>query len=63
VEGGRYFLGDIVEIERIDIYDFKVTISEIEFKVIRKITDESGHSIEHELGRIICIGLDEVTNS
>lgn len=51
-----------MKVERKDLFDFSVTLSEVEFNAVKDSTDESDKSIEQQLEWIIRIGLDETTN-
>lgn len=58
VDGGRFFIGDIVEVKRIDVFDFKVNISDADFNQLSAIADNLRVSIEVAFALIIANGID-----
>lgn len=58
VDGGRFFRGSVVKVERIDLYDYRVILAEQEFQSIKRIADDLGLSMEHALHIVIEKGID-----
>lgn len=59
MEGGQFFRGDVVEIERIDVYDFKTVISEKEFHQLALLADKLSVTIEQAFAEIVGMGFTD----
>ena len=59
MDGGQIKGGVVVEVERIDVYDFKVVVSEKEFHQIALLADKLGVTFEQALAEVIGIGFVE----
>ncbi len=47
MDGGQFFRGVVMEVSRIELYDFKIVLTEREFSEIRDISDWLKCSIEN----------------
>ncbi len=47
-----------MKVERLDVYDFKVVFTELEFNDIKVISDKSGKSVENILTGVLKWGLN-----
>jgi len=59
VDGGRFFRGEVVKVERIDLYDFKVILAESSFEAVKRIAEHLNITIERAFALIIANGIDE----
>ena len=56
-DGGQFFRGDVMEVKRIEIYDFKLALSGNDFTVLRDISDLLSCSVENAIIAIYLRGL------
>ncbi len=57
MDGGQFFRGDVMEVKRIEIYDFRLELSGNDFTVIRDISDLLKCSVENAFIAIYLRGL------
>lgn len=58
MDGGRFYGGGKVEVERLDVFDFKLVLTEEEFSDVKYIAVNLNMSIEDVIARIFCYGID-----
>lgn len=62
MDGGQFFGDVVVKVERKDLFDFTVTLTEEEFNDIKVISDFDNTPIEDIFCRIVEYGFDVVHN-
>lgn len=63
VDGGRFFGVSIMQVERLDIYDFKVTLDEKEFEVLGDISEHYKADILNTLIGLLRLGFMKAEQS
>lgn len=62
LDGGRFFGDSVMEVTRIDVFDFKIILTECEFNELKEVFDFDNTSYEEILLNIFECGFDVLRN-